>query len=114
MAEYIEREAIFSKIVNTPFEVDLTGTEDCYRYGVMDGLVKKQDHILDMIAEEPAADVVEVVRCKDCKFYIEHYFDSYCGYHTENACDGGHCDGACYVEENDFCSYGERKKKENE
>ena len=46
MAEYIDREAIFSKIVNTPFEVDLTGTEDCYRYGVMDGLVKKSTTFL--------------------------------------------------------------------
>ena len=51
----------------------------------------------------PAADVVEVVRCKDCECYemdVEYY-------------GGGHKD-ICRLfkrqtQHNDFCSYGERK-----
>lgn len=54
---------------------------------------------IDMI---PAADVQEVIRCKDCKFW-----------------DGdGYCEGIQnglireYTKPDDFCSYGERKKSE--
>lgn len=41
-----------------------------------------------------ANDVVPVVRCKDCKSYNGH---RYCNYHADS------------VDDNDFCSYGERK-----
>ena len=52
----------------------------------------------------PTADVVEVVRCKDCKHYkIDH-----------PRANGYHC---CYrmhsifpMKPDDFCSYGERRK----
>lgn len=44
----------------------------------------------------PTADAVAVVRCKDCKEYNGH---RYCNYHADP------------VEDNDFCSYGERKNK---
>ena len=45
------------------------------------------------IAQTPTADVVEVVRCKDCKNYNGH---RYCHYYMETVLD------------DDFCSYGER------
>lgn len=49
---------------------------------------------LQIIKDLPAADVAEVVPCKDCKHYRNHP------------------DGLCYlhavcVEPDDFCSYGE-------
>jgi len=57
--------------------------------------------ILDRI---PTADVVEVVRCKDCVYW-----------------DGMGCKGRCeapenglirdYTNDDDFCSYGERKQQ---
>lgn len=51
----------------------------------------------------PAADVAEVVRCKDCKHYCSFY----------NECDEEHNhyteEGFREVYDNDFCSYGERK-----
>ena len=56
----------------------------------------------------PTADVVEVVRCKDCK-YAEHcygdVFDCRCP-HTPFATDeySISCNG------NDYCSYGERSE----
>lgn len=58
------------------------------------------DHVLHKIRNYPTADVVEVVRCKDCKYW-----------ETQN---GGFCKasyGLCEInnENNDFCSYGERK-----
>ena len=43
----------------------------------------------------PTADVVEVVRCKDCKHWQDGGFSSYC------ICDG-------FTHSDDFCSYGER------
>ena len=50
--------------------------------------------VADFMMSLPAADVVEVVRCKDCK----HLFDTVC------------CDQFwTRVAENDFCSHGERR-----
>lgn len=64
------------------------------------------------IAEVPAADVVPVVRCKDCKhFNFEHM-------ECENeAVSTDHEGGASYSLNfylDDFCSYGERKEKNND
>lgn len=55
------------------------------------------EHIIE---QAPAADVVEVVRCKDCV----HYQNGACnhfGYYTY----------APDVDEDDFCSHGERKEQ---
>lgn len=53
------------------------------------------------------ADVVEVVKCKDCK-----HSDLYCGnYRCENSQTPWVNDEfAIFVEPTDFCSYGERKE----
>ena len=51
-----------------------------------------------------AVDIVEVIRCKDCKFYKDYPMGGK-GCHT-------HYNGRTELiprEENDFCSYGERK-----
>ena len=49
------------------------------------------------IKDIPFSDVVEVVRCKDCKRHIENDVgDIFCNYHGIS------------MLENDFCSYGER------
>jgi hypothetical protein len=53
-------------------------------------------------------DVVEVVRCKDCKYLyclsaIDRRF--YCRHYPRGL------EGINIVEENPFCSYGERKEK---
>ena len=58
-----------------------------------------KEHFADvgkMVELLPTADVVEVVRCKDCKFFCREY-RCYCGEF------GG------IVTEEDFCSRGERK-----
>ena len=96
--EYIERDSIYSR-VKTHTNPYGKPTLD-YESGVK---------VLDMIKREPAADVVEVVRCKDCKHWrhetdgmIDHYECAvFCGCYGK-----GYLTGA-----DDFCSYGERKEK---
>lgn len=48
--------------------------------------------ILDLIRNAPAADVAEVVRCKDCAEY-------------------GHCGCLEISKPDDFCSYGRKNKR---
>ena len=67
------------------------------------------EYAINHIIHAPTADVVEVVRCRDCKWYKTNY--SWNG--TEHK--------VCVIEayeplrkECDFCSRGERKETENE
>ena len=53
---------------------------------------------ISKLKEAPAADVVEVVRCKDCKHLM--FSDMY------GECSQAHMG---IVRPDDFCSYGERK-----
>lgn len=63
------------------------------------------------IAEQPATDVMEVVRCKDCKHYSSNkpksqlHRSGYCLLNEDVTDDRR--------EETDFCSYGERKEFDN-
>lgn len=65
---------------------------------------------MDTVAALPAADVVEVVRCKDCKYF--NLIDKI----TEGKylCDRNKLwqpgQYRPYMSENDYCSYGERKE----
>ena len=83
MIEYIEREALMRNLKHFAPE-QLTP------------LVKS------LIQKQPAEDVVEVVRCKDCKYWQDN--------------NGGYPHEECKWSENetpdldDFCSYGERKE----
>ena len=80
MAEYIEREALIKHIersfgeISTPF-------------------------VVKEIKDFPNADVVEVVRCKDCTYCSEHY----------NIC---HYGVGRDVKPDHYCSYGERRCEE--
>lgn len=57
---------------------------------------------VEIIATAPAADVAEVVRCKDCVYWENGKdYTPYCN----------NIDGLNEPSENDFCSYGERKEK---
>lgn len=91
--EYIERGALLKAF----------GCENAVKYGNKSA---KQQHnsyssmmlyeIADEINDSPAADVAEVVRCKDCR-----YFDVTQTY----LCDMHHR----AANEDDYCSYGIRK-----
>lgn len=83
MAEYIEREAAKDAVCKAFVR---WGSEDQYH---------ESTHQIDRI---PAADVVSVVRCKDCDSYNK----------GEGLCEAFEF----YQEENGYCSYGERKNGE--
>lgn len=68
--------------------------------------------IVSLIEKQPTADVVEVIRCKDCKHY--HQFTSFCEknsyFYDDNGLSCSPADSPCWTmfADNDFCSYGER------
>lgn len=77
--EYIERGALLSELCG-------------------DDPSRMEDYYYNAIKNAPAADVVEVVRCKDCKQYEYIVYDY------------GRCRKTMLLIKNDdFCSYGERK-----
>lgn len=83
MAEYIERKALIEKIVNTP----TVPIKQCYEgnFVYADGTASRQNEIINYITEQPTADVVEVVRCKECKYFL-HDTD-YCKKHNAGYCE---------------------------
>ena len=57
----------------------------------------------ELLEETPAADVVDVVRCKDCKYAFHHPLGYiYCHRDGRNAYE-------MVFKKDSFCSYGERK-----
>ena len=63
----------------------------------------EHDHFLRMIYDAPTVDVVEVVRCKDCKeCFTRANGTNYCRRTGR------------YASADDFCSYGERRGNDNE
>lgn len=102
MAEYIERSAVFEQFDNA--DADVCETDD---FGGVDyGFGMK--NIKELINAIPAAEVAEVVRCKDCKHY------------DLGVCLKIYSDGNTHTEAwqprkpEDFCSYGERKDNKHE
>lgn len=63
------------------------------------------------ISKLPIADVVEVVRCKDCQHYIKEYHR--CSLHSEEP--DQYSTGFIFeMQEDDFCSCGERKTEDTD
>lgn len=101
MAEYIEREAVIDEIEDTTWyhiscQKNLVEGAACEA----DALYKATD-IYNVIKSAPTADVVEVVRCKDCA--IPH-----------NRFTGCPKLNGLIPPENHFCSFGERKEGDAE
>lgn len=72
--------------------------------------------VTPILSGTPTVDAVEVVRCKDCRHW--HADTAWCYHHSHFIDDEG---GACHpwespnwkmFDENDYCSYGERKVSE--
>lgn len=96
MAEYIKRADVLEHF-----------NEDC-KYKIVDTEYKRGcsevfDYYKKIVENAPIADVVEVVRCKNCKYYEPH------GNGTFGLCKCRKCKGI--RGENDYCSYGERKEE---
>ena len=91
---YIDADALIKDIENCSYETWSKGiNRDWWAQAV-----KVKDNIKRCIERQPTADVVEVVRCKDCRYKDEcNRYVLICGDEGELA----------------FCSYGERRD-ENE
>ena len=97
MAEYIDREALRKAIKENVSNIISRDKTNLYVVPKA-----KLGELADAIADKvPAADVVEVVRCKDCKRFVHNKEArvKYCKLELANL----------KVDENHFCSYGERK-----
>lgn len=92
MPEYIEREAVMPEVDSA---VELYPSE--------------YDAISNKIDKIPAADVVEVVRCKDCKHYASDREKG--GFCKRSASPSMWRNDEAPLRPDDFCSYGERKSK---
>lgn len=94
--DFISRNALFEKI--QPVDFLYGHDEDAPYYGMA---VDACD-----IEDAPAVDAVQVVRCKNCRHYDEHFNPN-----TKNYCyvDGGPIHRI--MPPDGFCSDGERKEK---
>ena len=98
--EYIEREALIKackKIIHDRWNETTAPVSWSHAYA----------DFIDDIEEQPVADVIPVVRCKDCKYYDKEYHQ--CKLHSEEP--DQYSTGFIFnMQEDDFCSYGERRE----
>lgn len=94
MAEYIDRKAAIKQLRDV-YEYDFPTAS-----GVFDEFATKI--VPRVLKSIPAADVVPVVRCKDCKYA---YINSFSAASGVALCSSN----AKVMQQDDFCSYGERK-----
>ncbi len=95
MAEYIDRANLIARI---EYYVTHTteGKGEHYAYSV----------VLNEVLNRPAADVVPVVRCKDCKWFVDNNGGEWYGCKMFQVVRITPEDAP---KPDDFCSYGERK-----
>lgn len=75
----------------------------CGRPPLIGTCTKDNTFLDDELDKAPTVDAVEVVRCKDCKWYVEdREFPPFC---DNNIC------GMQHPNDETFCSYGERRKE---
>lgn len=73
---------------------------------LVDGEVKSVGLILaETVDKAPTIDAVEVVRCRECKYRFGN------NGHSKNGCPI--IDANIWMDDDDFCSYGERKDNDN-
>ena len=92
MFDFISRDSVLEQIMKLP-RVDRCAVYDA-------------DSVEDIIRFEPAADVVEVVRCGQCKHWTGIVLGSRCNYHSFPP------NSFIYKQKHDFCSKGERRSSD--
>ena len=111
MAEYIERE----KAENVFWEEQQKLLE-WKRYHQFDKDEKEEydrlEDCRDKIKAIPTADVVEVVRCKDCKNAYINSFSAQSGIAICRFWSNRSETNILAVQQDDYCSYGELKERE--
>ena len=76
-------------------------------YGSLGGAVSG---VIGHIYDEPTVDAVEVVRCKECKYYCQDKINGVICRHPELDFDIECYDHWINTNPDDFCSYGERRE----
>lgn len=94
MAEYKDVEPLKKQIADFKRAVKSENSD------YLTGYISALSTVEGMIAEQPSADVVEVVRCKDCRNF-EQGFIGWCNEFERS------------IYSDNFCSYGERKELDN-
>jgi hypothetical protein len=98
MSRYIDADKLIEHLdakSKTDYEMGL------YNHGAL------TESFIRFVERQPTADVVEVVRCKDCKYYKVRETAGY-GVRSVKSC----CRSANKrVNEEDYCSYGERREE---
>ena len=97
MAEYIEREALL-KDISESVVFTVRGEKPSLE-------IRGANKVIDRIKSAPTADVVEVVRCKECKHYEIHRPSVTLNCEREGK--------LIPMNPTDFCSYGVRKEGAN-
>ena len=95
MAEYIDRDAVYTAFANACTDVLERASEIYYIAGF------SYEHVIEILDNIPAADVAPVVRCKDCEYSYDD-ISSLC-------CSHGVCVD-CEVPPNFYCAEGKRKE----
>lgn len=103
MNKYIDHEAAINAALLAKSDADITLVPGLFTNGFIEGAKIKENAILNALADVPAADVVEVVRCGECMFWD-----------APPSCEGlARCrtgeSGVRFRNASDFCSRGERK-----
>ena len=100
--KYINADELYINL-DTMKNPDSEFATDDYIDGFSDGISAAIKELEIM----PATDVAEVVRCRDCKYYDKKYHQ--CKLHSEEP--DQYSTGFIFnMQENDFCSYGERRE----
>lgn len=87
--------------------IDANDAEKFAREHILDA--KERFLILDFLRECSTVYAVEVVRCKDCKYYYQDKINGAICRHPELDYDIECYDHWINTNPDDFCSYGERK-----
>lgn len=98
MAEYIKREDAKKAIL------EACGCDSECKVGCNGACDIHAGSVWGAVDNIPAADVVEVVRCRDCKYATMTYdgLCKYCEIHSPNE--------AAYYDGDFYCAYGERSE----
>ena len=96
--DYISRQVAVEAIENTDwYHINQNGELVSGANSQEHEPLYKASEIYAALEEVPSADVVEVVHCKDCKYYDDTPHFAYCVQNTK------------YVDDDGFCSDGERR-----
>ena len=99
MSRYIDADALISEMGRCSYETWSKGVNPTWWAQA----VKVKDNIVKCIERQPTADVVEVVRCKDCKYCVDLIMGGLWCEHPDNRNPLG-------CRPNDYCNDGERRE----